>query len=136
MKAFVVSGGERRNRFIDCWTEITRSDGYSIGLRAEASPESRSSFLPISADMTQISSQSFTATSSWWRQIRRAQRSARLQTVGHWMKPDRDTLFEVEHIIGLSEFTALYGFHIHLAPTTDTPTLVFVTGCYIRLGAE
>jgi hypothetical protein len=62
MKAFVASGGERRNRFIDCWTEITRSDGYSISLRAEASPESRSSFLPISADMMRINSRSFTAT--------------------------------------------------------------------------
>jgi hypothetical protein len=52
------------------------------------------------------------------------------------MRPHRDTLFEVEHIIGLSEVTAPYGFHIHLAPTADTAPLPFVTGCYIRLGAE
>jgi hypothetical protein len=59
-----------------------------------------------------------------------------LATVDHWMKPHRDTLFEVEHIIGLSEVTAPYGLHIHLAPTTNTQPLAFVTGCYIRLGAK
>src|ERR1700722_16565696 len=47
-------------------------------------PEWRSSFLRISADTTRDNLRSFTATSSWWRPIRRAQRSARWErsTIG------------------------------------------------------
>jgi|HubBroStandDraft_3_1064219.scaffolds.fasta_scaffold442693_1 hypothetical protein len=128
--------GTPESLHIDCWSEITHSDGYSISLHAEASSGVEKLFFAnlggYDADQfTELHSNVFVVAPNKAGAKKRA-----LATVDHWIKPHRDMLFEVEHIIGLSEVTASYGFHIHLAPTTETRPLAFVTGCYIRLGAE
>jgi hypothetical protein len=128
--------GTPESLHIDCWSEITHSDGYSIRLRPEAFCGVEKLFFAnlggYDADQfTELHSNVFVVAPN-----KAAAKKRALATVDHWIKPHRDTLFEVEHIIGLAEVTAPYGFDIHLAPTADTPPLAFVTGCYIRLGAQ
>lgn len=99
------------------------------------SPESKSSFFANLGgydveQFTELHSNVFVVASDKADAKKRA-----LTTVNHWMKPHRDTIFEVEHIIGLSEVAAPYGLHIHLAPAPGALPLPFITGCYIRLGS-
>ena len=127
--------GTAKSLHIDCWTEITHSDGYSINLRAEAfSGVEKLFFANLGGydpgQFTELHSNVFVVAPDKAGAKKRA-----LGTVDHWTRPHRDTLFEVEHIIGLSEVAAPSGLHIHLAPTPETRALAFVTGCYIRLGA-
>ena len=119
---------------IDCWTELTHSDGYSIELRSEGFCGAEKLFFANLGgydpdQFTELHSNVFVVATDKTKAKRRA-----LTTVNHWIKPHRDTLFEVEHIIGLSEIAAPYGLQIHLAPIPATAPLPFVTGCYIRLG--
>jgi hypothetical protein len=128
--------GTAESLHIDCWSEITHTDGYSISLRPEASSGVEKLFFANlggydANQFTELHSNVFVVAPN-----KTAAKKRALATVNHWMKPHRDTLFEVEHIIGLSEVTAQYGFHIHLAPTAETLPLAFVTGCYIRLNAQ
>jgi len=127
--------GTAKSLHIDCWAEITHSDGFSIGLRPEASSGVEKLFFANlggydPGQFTELHSNVFVVAPDKAGAKKRA-----LGTVDHWTRPHRDTLFEVEHIIGLSEVAAPSGLHIHLAPTPETRALAFVTGCYIRLGA-
>jgi hypothetical protein len=126
--------GTPESLHIDCWTELTHSDGYSIELRAEAFCGIEKLFFANLGgydpeQFTELHSNVFVVAADKAKAKKRA-----LATVNHWMKPHRDTLFEVEHIIGLSEIAAPYGLQIHLAPSPAAAPLPFVTGCYIRLG--
>jgi hypothetical protein len=128
--------GTPESLHIDCWTGLTHSDGYSISLRPEVSSGIEKLFFVNLGgydpdQFTELHSNVFVVAPNKAEAKKRA-----LATVNHWIKPHRDTLFEVEHIIGLSEVTVPYGLHIHLAPTTNTQPLAFVIGCYIRLGVK
>jgi len=126
--------GTPESLHIDCWTELTHSDGHAIELRAEAfAGNGKLFFVNLGgydmAQFTELHSNIFVVASDKTEAKKRA-----LATVNHWMKPHRDALFEVEHIIGLAEVAAPYGLHIHLAAAPDAPPLPFVTGLYLRLG--
>ena len=56
-----------------------------------------------------------------------------LAMVKEWLKPHRDKLFEVEHIVGLSEVAEASGLHIHLEPEPHLAPPSFVTGLYTLL---
>ncbi len=121
---------------IDCWTELTHSDGYSIALRPEAFAGMEKLFFVNlggydAAQFTELHSNIFVVAED-----KAAARKRALETVNHWMKPHRDALFEVEHIIGLAEVAAPHGLHVHLAPKPEAGSLPFTTGCYIRLGVD
>ncbi len=128
--------GTPQSLHIDCWTELTHSEGYAIELRAEPFPGRERLFF---ANLGGYDAEQFTELHRNVFVVAGDKASAKkraLATVGHWVKPHRDSLFEVEHLIGLSVITAPYGLHIHLARMADAPPLPFVTGCYIPLGAE
>ena len=128
--------GTPESLHIDCWTELTHGDGCSIALRPEAfSGPGRLFFANLGGydpqQFTELHRNVFVVAPDQGAAKKRA-----LATVAHWMQPHRDTIFEVEHIIGLSEVAMSYGLHVHLAPAPDAGPLPFVTGCYIRLGLK
>jgi hypothetical protein len=128
--------GTLQSLHIDCWTVLTHSDGYSIELRPEVFCGAEKLFFANlggydSEQFTELHSNVFVVATNKAEAKKRA-----LATVNHWMKPHRDTLFEVEHIIGLSEIAEPYGLHIHLAPISTDAPLPFVTGCYILIGTS
>jgi hypothetical protein len=45
-----------------------------------------------------------------------------------WKQPHRDTLFEVEHILGLDTIATPHGLHIHLMPEATHSSPSFVIG--------
>jgi hypothetical protein len=120
---------------IDCWAELTHSDGYSFSLKKEPfiGPD-KLFFANLGGydptQFTELHSNVFVVASDKKAAIKRA-----LASVSHWIKPHRDSLFEVEHIIGLAEVTEPQGLHIHISLSPSSPPLSFVTGCYIRLNA-
>ena len=128
--------GTPESLHIDCWSELIRADGYTLALLAEPfSGTERLFFANLggydSKQFTELHSNVFVVAPDKATAKKRA-----LATVPHWQKPHRDTLFEVEHIIGLSEVAAAYGLNIHLSPNSDASPPPFVTGCYIRLGTN
>lgn len=126
--------GTPQSLHIDCWTQLTHSDGHFFELRAEPFSGSEKLFFANLGgydpqQFTELHSNVFVVAGDKKAAIKRA-----LSAVNHWMKPHRDTLYEVEHIMGLAEITEPHGLHIHISPLEDAPPLSFVTGCYIRLG--
>ncbi len=126
--------GTPESLHIDCWAELTHSDHYAIELREEAFPGLEKLFFANLGgydveQFTELHSNVFVVAED-----KAAAKKHALDTVNHWMKPHRDALFEVEHIIGLSEVAAPHGLHIHLTPRPNAGPLPFVTGLYIRLG--
>jgi hypothetical protein len=120
--------GTPESLHIDCWTELKDADGYSINLRAgEFSGPERLFFVNLGGydpgQFTELHSNVFVVAAD-----KAAAKIRGLATVSHWKQPHRDTIFEVEHIIGLSEVAAPYGLHIHLAPASDSDPFPFVIG--------
>jgi hypothetical protein len=125
--------GTPESLHIDCWAELTNSDGYEFHLREEPYHGDEKLFFANLGgyDMDQFSeihNNVFVVATDKKAAIKRA-----LETVTKWIKPHRDTLFEVEHIIGLSEVTKSHGLHIHISPAPTSGNFSFTTGCYIRL---
>jgi hypothetical protein len=120
---------------IDCWAELTHADGYSVTLRPEpfGGPE-RLFFANLGGydpdQFTELHSNVFVVVPD-----QPSAKSRGLAAINHWKGKHRDTLFEVEHILGLDEIAAAYGLHIHLAPLSKPRRFIFTTGCYIKIGS-
>jgi len=128
--------GTAESLHIDCWAELTHSDGYSFELREEPFSGSEKLFFANLGgydpeQFTEIHKNVFVVAADKKAAIKRA-----LASVNHWMKPHRDALFELEHIIGLADVAESHGVHIHIFPTSNDQPLPFVTGCYIRLNIQ
>ncbi len=126
--------GTPESLHIDCWAELTHADDHAIDLRAEPYPGPKRLFFANLGgyhpdQFEEIHSNIFVVAPD-----ENAAKKRALATVDRWMKPHRDNLFEVEHIIGLSEVAEKAGLHIHLTPVAATPPFSFTTGLYIRLG--
>lgn len=125
--------GTPESLHIDCWLELTHSDGYEFTLRPEPFTGPEKLFFANlggydAEQFTELHRNVFVVAEDKKAAIKRA-----LTTVPHWLKPHRDALFEVEHIISLAEIAASHGLYIHLTPTALDQPLPFVTGCYIKL---
>jgi len=126
--------GTPESLHIDSWAELTHADGHTITLSPESFPgEERLFFVNLggydSRQFEEIHSNIFVVAPD-----KDAAKKRALATVHQWIKPHRDNLFEVEHVIGLSEIAGKSGQHVHLAPVTSSPPFTFTTGLYIRLG--
>lgn len=125
--------GTPESLHIDCYAELTHSDGFKYQLREEPFlGEEKLFFANLGGydpeQFSEIHSNIFIVAADKKAAMKRA-----LATVKQWVKPHRDTLFEVEHILGLSEVTEPHGLHIHILPAPGSGSFSFVTGCYIRL---
>jgi hypothetical protein len=118
---------------IDCWCELTHGDGHAITLRAEPfrKPE-RLFFANLggydAGQFTELHHNVYVVATD-----KAAAKKRALETVKPWLRAHRDTLFEVEHLLGLDEIAAVQGLHIHLQAAPDSPPPRFVTGCYTLL---
>jgi hypothetical protein len=127
--------GAPKSLHIDCWCELTHGDGYSVTLRPEpfAGPE-RLFFVNLGGydlqQFTELHSNVYVVAHD-----KDAAKKRSLATIRHWEKSHRDTLFEVEHILGLDTVAAPHGLHVHLTPEENPPTPPRVIGCYIRIAA-
>ena len=125
--------GTAASLHIDCWSELTSADGYRIVLRPEPSPaDRRLYFVNLGGydpeQFTELHENVFVVAAD-----KDAAKKRALAMVREWLKPHRDKLFEVEHIVGLSEVAEASGLHLHLeaAPGLEPPP--FVTGLYTLL---
>jgi hypothetical protein len=126
--------GTAKSLHIDCWMELTHADGYSVSLRPEPFAGTERLFF---ANLGGYDPKQFTELHSNVFIVAQDKDEAKqrsLSTVSHWMQKHRDTLFEVEHILGLDTVATPYGLHIHLISEPNAPPPSFVTGCYTRIG--
>jgi hypothetical protein len=126
--------GTPESLHIDCWTELSSADGHRVTLRREPSPASeRLFFVNLGgydpAQFTELHRDVFVVAAD-----KDAAKKRAVAMVKEWLKPHRDKLFEVEHIIGLSEVAEAAGLHVHLEPAPGIEPPPFVTGCYAKLG--
>jgi hypothetical protein len=130
------SWGTPASLHIDCWCELKHADGYAVTLRPEpfSGPE-RLFFANLGGydpeQFTELHSNVFVVAPD-----KSTAKTRSLATISHWKGTHRDTLFEVEHVLGLAEVAATYELHVHLAPAPDHPPFAFVTGCYIKIGSK
>jgi hypothetical protein len=113
---------------VDCWMELTSGDGHAVSLRPEpfAGPE-RLFF----ANLGGYDPHQFTELHRNVFVVARNQDEAKkrgLSMIREWTQPHRDTLFEVEHILGLDTIAAPHGLHIHLLPEATPSAPSFVNG--------
>ena len=125
--------GTPESLHIDCWAELKYVDGYEFHLREEPYLGDEKLFFANlggyeKEQFAEVHSNVFVVANDKKAAIKRA-----LETVSKWMKPHRDTIFEVEYVIGLSEATQPYGLHIHISPAPISGFFSFTTGCYIKL---
>jgi Domain of Unknown Function (DUF1543) len=126
--------GTPKSLHIDCWMKSTHADGHAVQLRLEPFVGKERLFF---ANLGGYDMDQFTELHSNVFVIAPDKDSAKkrsLSTITHWTKNHRDTLFEVEHILGLDTVAAPHGLHVHLTPSPDSPPPAFVTGCYIKIG--
>jgi hypothetical protein len=125
--------GTPESLHIDCWIRLTNADGHSIHLRAEKFPgPQRLFFVNLGgydpAQFTELHSNIFVVAND-----KAAAKTRALVTVKQWKQPHRDTLLEVENILGLSDIASPLGLHIHLAPSPESPPDPFTIG-YFPIG--
>ncbi len=126
--------GTAESLHIDCWAELTHADDHAIKLSSERYAGANRLFF---ANLGGYDPEQFTEIHSNVFVVANDKDSAKnraLATVNRWMKPHRDTLFEVEHVVGLSEIAENSGLHIHLTRVSSAPPFTFTTGLYIKLG--
>lgn len=126
--------GTPESLHIDCWSELTHADGYAITLRPERFSGPERLFF---ANLGGYDPDQFTELHRDVFVVARDKEAAAKRSVSmikEWKRPHRDTLFEVEHLLGLDEVADAYGLHIHLAPMALEPPFTFTTACYIKIG--
>jgi len=128
--------GTPESLHIDCWSELTHADGYAVSLRPEPfQGRERLFFANLGGydpgQFTELHDNVFVVAPD-----KEAAKKRGVAMVKKWMRPHRDALFEVEHLIGLDEVAAGYGLHVHLAAVTDAPPFTFTTACYIKIGSQ
>jgi hypothetical protein len=126
--------GTPESLHIDCWADLTHADDHAIKLSSEPFARvNRLFFVNLGGydpeQFAEIHSNVFVVAED-----KDSAKNRALATVNRWMKPHRDTLFEVEQIIGLSEIAEKSGLHIHLTQVPSSPRFAFTTGLYIKLG--
>jgi hypothetical protein len=121
---------------IDCWSELTHADGYAITLRPEPfnGPE-RLFFANLGGydpeQFTELHSNVFVVAPD-----REAAAKRSVSMIKQWKRAHRDTLFEVEHLLGLDDVAEAYGLHVHLTQVALEPPFAFTTACYIKIGSQ
>jgi hypothetical protein len=126
--------GTPESLHVDCWRELTSADGHQVTLRRERSPDTNLLFFVNLGGydpglFTELHRDVFVVAKDKDTAKKRA-----VAMVRGWLRPHRDKLFEVEHIIGLCELAELAGLHIHLESAPGIKSPPFVTGCYTKLG--
>jgi hypothetical protein len=126
--------GTPQSLHIDCWAELVHGDGHDVTLRPQPFAGTERLFFANmggydGVQFTELHHNIYVVAPDKAAATQRA-----LGTVRHWSHAHKDTLFEVEHIIGLSDVAAEHGLHVHLAPNPGAPPPPFTTGCYIRIG--
>ena len=125
--------GTPESLHIDCWTRLTHADGHSIQLRPEKFPgPQRLFFVNLGgydpAQFTELHRNIFIVAPD-----KAAAKTRALATVKQWKQPHRDTLLEVENILGLSDIASPLGLHIHLSSCPTSPPDPFTIG-YFPIG--
>ncbi len=112
---------------IDCWTELTRADGYAITLRPQPSPDTQKLFYvnlggydPLI--FTELHQNSFVVAESESKAKIRA-----LKTVRHWQSFHKDEIYEAEKSFCISDGLGM-AWCIHLEKIEDPSPAPFVCG--------
>ena len=120
---------------LDCWSELTRADGYAVTLKPEPynSPQ-KLYFVNLggydAAEFTELHKNIFIVAESDIKAKARA-----LNTVRHWQTPHRDALYSVEDILCLNTLFASHSQAIHLTKIDDTSAAPF-TCRYVPIGKK
>lgn len=111
---------------IDCWSAITRADGYSVTLKPEPSQgENKLYFLNLggydAADFSEVHKNMFVVAASEQKAKVKA-----LKTVSHWVAFHKDELFEVENSFCLNKAVEDKRLYIHLEKIPDESPAPFI----------
>lgn len=111
---------------VDCWSELTRADGYSIQLKPEPSTDSKKLFYINlggynPGDFSEVHKNMFVVAESEAKAKIRA-----LKTVRHWDAFHKDDMYEAEQAFCINDSAAEQMLYIHLEKIDDESPAPFV----------
>lgn len=127
--------GAPKSLHIDSWAEIGHADGYDIDLRPEPSREpDRLFFLNLggyrAGEFEEQHRNLLIVAATQQEAVRRGLGAARQE----WRGSHKDSAFEVETVVAVSDLFTQAGLHIHLRRAAAVAPFAF-TSRYIRLNA-
>lgn len=111
--------GTPKSLHLDCWSELSRADGYAVTLKPEpfTGPE-RLYYVNLGGyqpqDFTELHKNMFVVAETEQKAKIRA-----LKTVKHWDAFHKDDMYEAEQCFGLQQETGKAGLFIHLEKIAD-----------------
>jgi hypothetical protein len=119
---------------LDCWAELSHSDGYEISLRPEPATQTEKLFFVhlggYDGTFGEAHRNLFLVATSAQEAKTRA-----VSSIKGWRDPHRDALFEIEKTLNLSELAASHAQHIHLHKI-DNPAQPGFTCNYRKIGLK
>ena len=118
--------GKPNTMHIDCWTELTRADGYAIHLKQEPASESLKLYYVNLGGydqkfFTELHQNSFVVAASESKAKVKA-----LKTVRHWDSFHKDEMYEAEQCFCLDNHSLKSKWFIHLEKIEDESAAPFV----------
>lgn len=111
--------GTPKTLHLDCWSELTRADGYAISLKPTPPEEDRKLYYVNlggydTREFTEVHKNVFVVARNEAEAKRRA-----LAGVKHWDQPHKDDMYEAEQAFCINQATEAAALYIHLTPMDD-----------------